>query len=622
MESQRTSILEDRQTSAENLGEIRLLCEGIFERMVNANNLAEWQKRAHEADMKIQTQGHQIQGLQDDLNQMCIRTNEQCKEREELRKELTGLRNAAVNEQAANQKVHGLTEKVQRFQGILNEKDTTITKANQNLEAVQEKLILQARIVQEREEQIQNEREQHKKALELSIQQRQQAITCAVDKETQELKANHQATEQRLQEADIARAQLERELAKARQEIEISSERNVEDIRQIQGEILAVTASVTESTTMLEEFEDVREDLRGSLENWSRQRADIDQIQYMLGRLARDQPNAIQMSNQLKELLEIQKKLAGTLEYHQPELISSRAVVVSGREQQNGETNTQLEHNSTLISSQLNVAAHLQEKSKNLKRKVMVKSPVNEDDHALPLSVEEERSTRRQSAPPRGIMKVGPHSAARGLEIDGKASNMDAQISVAPQAQSKRKIARRGSKAPFTTHSMYNRPVAGSVLESSVEPIDSNQPGSNGHGSGGIIDRITSSSGNSDITLNSSHETIETDDVDEPLTKRQRTFEADQHQIQGWQGAQRTKLSRSMSAQSSTQKPKDVESLETMPSEPNTLLTRGGAIERRSSGLVTYSSHSSVMKRSASQSFIISNAEKSVESQSTVGSSQ
>ncbi|OTA59709.1 hypothetical protein K449DRAFT_107789 [Hypoxylon sp. EC38] len=599
MESQRASILENQQTSTENLGEIRLLCEGIFERMVNANNLAEWQKRAHEADMKIQTQVHQIQGLQDDLNQMCIRTSEHCKESEELRQELTGLRNAAINEQAANQKIHGLTEQVQHFQRMLNEKDTTIAKANENLEAAQEKLILQARFLQERERQIQNEQEQHEKALELSIQQRQQAITCAVEKETQELKVNHQATEKRLQEADTFRAQLERELTNARQEVDISSKRNAEDIRQIQGEILAAITSVAESTTTLEEFENVREDLQGSLENWSRQRADIDQIQHMLGRLARDQPNAIQMSTQLKELLEIQKKLAGTLEYHQPELSNSGAVV-SCREQQHGEMNEHISEN---------VAAHSQEKSQNLKRKVMVKSPVNEDDYALPLSVEEERSTRRQSAPPRGIMKAGPYISTGLLETDGKASNLDGQTSAAPQAPSKRKIARRGLKTPFTTHSMYNRPVAGSVLESSSEQIDSSQIGPTGRGSDGNIYGITSAPGSSDGILNSFHKTSETDNVDEPPTKRQRTFGANQHQSQGWQGAQKIKLSRSMSAQSPAQNQKDVESSETMPLGSNTLLARGGAIERRSSGLVTYSSHSSVMKRSHSQSFLISGPE-------------
>ncbi|OTB13246.1 hypothetical protein K445DRAFT_320106, partial [Daldinia sp. EC12] len=49
---------------------------------------------------------------------------------------------------------------------------------------------------------------------------------------------------------------------------------------------------------------------------------------------------------------------------------------------------------------------YVQEESQGTKRKVMVKSPVDMDDHKSPMSVEQERSTRRHVAPLRGIMKV------------------------------------------------------------------------------------------------------------------------------------------------------------------------------------------------------------------------
>ncbi|KAI1416391.1 hypothetical protein F5Y13DRAFT_205269 [Hypoxylon sp. FL1857] len=603
-------MLENQRTSDENISEIHLLCEDVHERMINADDVADWQNRAHEADMKIHTQELQIQGLQDDLNQMCIRTNEQCKEREDLKKELAGLQNAAANEQTANQKIHGLTEQVERLQRLLNEKDIRITKINENLEAAQEKLRSQASVLQDREKQIQNEQEQHEKALELNMQQHKQAITQAIDKETQELRAKHQATEKQLQETDMARAQLEGELTNARQDAEASSKKNVEDLRQFGGEIIAAIASVTELTRRLEESEGEREGLRGSLEDWSRKRADIDQIQLMLGRLARDQPNAIQMSNQLKELLQIHKSLAGTLENHQVEPTNLGATIVSSQEQQHGETNTQPERNSDLGENQCIAAAHPQEKLETPKRKVMVKSPVNEDDHVFPLSVEEERSTRRQSAPPRGIMKVGHHSTLGELEAaHGKTSSMDAQGPLAPQVPSKRRIAKRGSNPLFTTHSMYNRPVAGSVLESNMDQVDSGRASSNEHRSDATLDGITSSPGISDTSANSLYEGVEIDSIDEPPMKRQRTFEVGQQRSQELHGTQKTKLSRSMSTYFPGQTPEGVETFEARPSGPRTLSSRGGPIERRSSGLMTYSSQSSVVRRSHNQSFITSNPE-------------
>ncbi|KAI0839650.1 hypothetical protein F5Y06DRAFT_286153 [Hypoxylon sp. FL0890] len=592
MESQRAFILENQETSDENLGEIHSLCGGIYEGMVNADNATQWRTKAHEADIKIHTQENQIQGLQDDLNQMCIRTNEQCKEREELRKELIELRSAVANEQAANQSVHTLTEQVENLQRMLNEKDTTIARANENLEAAQEKLRSQTRILQDREEQIHNEQEQHEIALELRFQQGKQAVTHAVDQETQELRAKNQATEKRLQEANTARAQLECELTNVRQKAEVSGKRNVEDLHQIRGEIAAVIALVTELTTRLEESEGERKGVQGSLQDWSRQRADIGQIQHMLGRLARDQPNAIQMSDQLKEVLEIQKKVAGILEYHQPVLTSPAARVIPSQEQQHQ-----------------NFAAHSQEKSQNPKRKVMVKSPVNGDDHLPPLSIEEERSTRRQSAPPRGIMKAVPHSTSREQEADEKAANIDTATPVVPQATPKRRIANRGSKIPLTTHSMYNRPVAGSVLETNMEQFDSSQASSNGYKSEAALDGTTSGPGNSNGAANSLYDIIETDNTEGPARKRQRIIEAGQQRNQELHGAKKIKLSRSMSAPFPAQQPEGSEPSEELPSKSKTFSLRGGPIERKPSGLLTYSSQSSATKRSHSQSFIAFNAE-------------
>ncbi|KAI1102883.1 hypothetical protein F4804DRAFT_353342 [Jackrogersella minutella] len=614
IESHQNSMLADQEIINENLGGIHVLCEGICERMTCADDVSKWQERAHDANMAIHTQIQQIQELQDDVHQMYIRNNEESEERVELKSQLAGLQNAATNEQAANEKVRGLTEEVGRLQRMLDDKETKLTKSNEDLEALREELRTQARILQDKEEQIRNEHEQHQKVIELTVQKHEEGLFQTVTEATKELGGQLQATEKRLEEANTVRAQLAQELADLKQELDISNKANIdEDVRQIRGELVAAITPMTKLAIDLQELDHEREILQGSLEKWSCDRNDIYQMRDLLRRLARDQPNAIQMSDQLKELLEIQKRLSGTLEYHRAGLAGSEAAVTSIQSQQNGETVARSEHISDLTSDLQNDADHLQEKLQSLNRKVVVKSPVTEDDYTSPMSVEEERSTRRHSLPPRGIMKVSNDSTSRESEKDGNVPDIDFQKPAVSQPPPNRRIAKRGSKPLLTTHSLYNRPVAGSVLEMSTGQVDASQAGSNGYKNNATMDSIASGSGSSDRTADSFYDIIDEDDVDEPPVKRPRINGVGQQQSQGLPVTQRVKVSQLMTTHISTQKPKDLQRTEELSSESRTLPLRGGPLQRRPSGLLTYGSQSSGMKRSLSQSSAISTAMKSTE---------
>ncbi|KAI2466855.1 hypothetical protein F4781DRAFT_444760 [Annulohypoxylon bovei var. microspora] len=607
MVSYRDSILADQGTLNENLGEIHLLCEGICERVEKADNVAIWQARTHDADMNIHTHIQQIQELQDEIHQMYIRTNEALEEREGLKGQLTSLQDAATNERAANQKADSLTEEVGLLRGVLNDRDTTITKSREDLEAAREELRAHARILQDKEEHAQNEHEQHQKAIELIVQQHKQAIIQAVSKTTKELQGQCQATEKRLQEADAARAQLEHELAELRQEVEFSSKANIdEDISRIRGELVEVITSITGLTTGLQESEHEREALQGNLEKWSRHRVEIDQMRNLLGRLAKDQPNAIKMSNQLRELLEIQKKMTGTLEYHQAGLANSEVAVSSNQSQRKGETAIRSKHDFNLVSS-LQSGVHVQDELQNPKRKVVVKSPANDDDPAFPMSVEEERSTRRHLLPPRGIMKIATRSNSKEQEVEGNTLVTDSQRPAAPQPSANRRIAKRGSKPILITHSLYNRPVAGSVSEVSTRHVDAIQASPTRYKGDDAIDHIA-------LDLGDSDRIVEVDNIEEPSMKRQRT--------NGVHVAQNIKASHSMSAHFIAQKSDNLEPVEKMPSGPKTLSFRGGPIERKPSGLLTYGSQGLGVKRPHNQPSTASNTMNSTDSQSTISSSQ
>lgn len=575
-----------------------MLCEGIYEKLTGLNDVAVWQERAHDSDMAINSHIEQIQDLQDELNQLYIRINEQTGERQELERRLAI---ATANEQITNEKVKTLAEQTERLQGIIGEKEIKVSESNKNLEAVQEELRKQTRVAQDRERHIQIEREKHQKAIELNVQQSKQEVSRAVTEKTKELTEKHQTTEKQLEEVEVARAQLEEELTKSRREGEMSRVNLDRDIRQIRGEVLTATTSIKKMTADLEETENEREALRGSLEGWSRGRVEVDQMKHILWRLARDQPNAIQMSDQLKQLLEVQKKVSGTLAYHQAKVIDAEA----GARDQSRSTKS---GNSSILTSNLQGnMSHAQEASQDLKRKVMVKSPVTMDDRVSPMSVEQERSTRRHTTPLRGIMKVITNDTLGEAEGGGNILEANTHVPVAPQLPLKRKIARRGSKPPLTTHSIYNRPVAGSILETDSEQVEASQAGPSGHIN---HNAIISDLAHPDSSAN------------EPPEKKQRISRNKQHEAQGSNISERVKLSRSMSGYFQARTLENKEPTKGALLDSSAPSRRGGPIRRKLPGLVTYGSQDPSQGLSHSQSSIISGTTGEADSQSTTASCQ
>ncbi|KAI1441946.1 hypothetical protein F5Y02DRAFT_271768 [Annulohypoxylon stygium] len=603
IDSHRDSILADQGTLNENLGEIHLLCTGIYEGMADANDVAGWQGRVHDADMVAHSYVQKIQELQDDVNQMHILSNQGLEEREKLKSQLAGLQNVAANEQAANEKAKLLEEEVKHLRGILNDRDATINKSSDDIEAVREELRAQARILQDKEEQIRSENERHQKAMELNVQQHKQETTRAVSTIAKECNEKLQAGEKRLQEAITVRMQLEHELGELRRERDISDQANIdEDLGQIRGELVEMVTSMTGLTIGLQESEHERGALQRSLEKWSRDRGEISQMRNLLGQLAKGQPNAIKMGEQLKELLEIQKRLSGTLEYHHTGLAKLGIAMGSGESQRNLETLIHPENHPDVTGDSRSDGVHTQE-LQNLKRKVVVKSPANDNEPTSLMSIEEERNTRRHLLPPRGIMKVTNQDTLREREVGGNVPVADSPRSIAQQPSTSRKVARRGSKGPLTTHSLYNRPVAGSVSGMNSGQGDENQHTHNGYAENDDMKQVESGDGDSGRLS-------EMNNVGEPPMKRQRT--------NGNQITQRVKLSHSMSGQLSTK----VDSREPVEVISPGSRTLGGPIERRPTGLLTYGSQGLGTKRPRSQSSIISNSTSATSSQSSTTSSQ
>lgn len=577
-----SAVVHDQQTLNDNLDQIHNLCNGISKEMSEVKNGADWQTIAQEAQFTTQDQRSQIHGLQDELQQTRVLLDKKSEEQVGLQRQLDILQANSKKEEIAATKIKDLTTQVQQLRAGLTEKDAALAGSKKDLAALQNELRTEAHKLRNLEEQIQSDRQAHAEAIEEGVRERDQAISDAVAQETKTIKEKCQLEERQLQERmSKERAQLEQALVQSRLAAETENENRAvvdEEFHRIRGELAAASTSITKLTENLEESEHKREALLESLEQWSRDRSVLGQMKERLDRLGKNQPDAIQMKRGLEELLELQRSLSSTVEYRQKQLNSAEAAAA----------------NFNPISNPQSGADHLALESQNLKRKVMVRSPVEDDNHASPVSIEEERRTRRHTTPSRSIMKLLTPTASGDSQVAGTGAIVDSQMPMEPQPAPKRKVARRVSKSTLNTHSMYNRPVAGSVPEISQEQEDASQVGSQTHKSDATLERGTSGEEVSDGRFNS-FSLLQ--DPEEPPMKRQRTSEVDQQPTQVSRTPM-TKLIHSMAEYFTGSKPRGQE---TAPA-PKTISSRGGPLERRPSGLITYGQSSLKRGRSSSQS--------------------
>ncbi|KAI0178708.1 hypothetical protein GGR52DRAFT_588569 [Hypoxylon sp. FL1284] len=457
-QSTASSALNNYKALNDNVDRVGALCDGIPNGVSEAKSAADWKSRAQVAELAAGGQTIQIESLQKQLHETRTLAEQRSGEKDELQAQLGILQANVEKENVTATKVKDLTTQVEQLHNSLHEKDADLIESKETLVTTQAELVLGKLRLRNIEEQLQNDRRSHAEAIEFSTRERSKAISDAVIQATERIEQEHRATErQREEEVIKERTQLEQELADLRQTEAGNRADTQQDLYQIKGELATANTLATNLAADLEESERGREALQESLRQWSRDRIAIGQMQQMIGHLAKEQPNANQMSDQLKELLELQRNLTDTVECHQAQLAEAQVAVAKGQTQK-GRTDEPSETGSSSTGSQHNGAEHSSVELLNLKRKVMLKSPAGEVDGVPPMSIEEERSTRRRSVPPRGIMKP-------------LTPNASGEVAASPP---KRKIAQGGSK-PINTHTLYNRPVAGVVPGKSQEQDDADE---------------------------------------------------------------------------------------------------------------------------------------------------
>ncbi|KAI1763338.1 hypothetical protein GGR53DRAFT_369032 [Hypoxylon sp. FL1150] len=594
------AAVHDRKVLNDNLDQIRIICNGISDGVAGVSSGAHWQTIAHENESTIRDQALQMQGLQHELQQARALLDKKSEEQAELQKSLDILQVNSENEELAMTKVKDLTAQVQQLQTSLSDKDAAIAESKNDLAAIQDELRTELRKFRDKEKEILDERQAYTrtigqkirdmekkdyierqaytKTMRKRMREQDEAALLRVSRETERIKEDYTRKERQLQE-DMSkeREQLEQELAKLREAAETKDGAVLdEELRRIKGELAAARTSVTRVAANLDESEQQRQALLKRCEQWSHDRHMLAQMNDRLDRIAKDQPDAIQLHRSLKELLELQRNLSSDVEYYEARLSSAEAATADSNptnNPQNGDDQLTLE-------------------SQSLKRKVMVRSPAEEVHRASLLSIEDERKTRRQTIPSRSIIKLPTPNASGESQATDSGAAIGTQMPGEPQPTPKRKVVKRG--LPLNTHSLYNRPVAGSVTGTSQEHEDASRAGSRTHTSDATPKRGTPSDEISDGRFNSFGHL---QDPEGRAVKRQRTSEVIQQPTQVSRTPM-TKLIHSMAGYFLSPKPRDQE---TAPA-PKTTSSRGGPLERRPSTLVTYGQSSLKRGRSSSQS--------------------
>ncbi|RYP01270.1 hypothetical protein DL763_000242 [Monosporascus cannonballus] len=542
----RDSPTETMEQLSENIDSIRCLCEGLHEQLCNSEAASDWQERFHQVNLTAQAQMQQIQQLDYHLQQATEGLNAQSEENKELQGRLTEMKNEARANKDSNTKIGDLIKQAERLETVLSEKDEVIKKSEEKIKIAEEKVRNQAHMLEEKEDQIHREVEEHKQSLETVLEERAK------------LRQHTKDLEKRIGDLICENSQLEDDLTKARQEISLNQHNN----SQLMGDLLTAEAE--------------RESLRPGHKEWKRTRVEIVQIIQIcqsLKRLAKDKTKSGEMDERLKELFEIQKRLSGK----------------SGT--QDGESSPE------------------REPSPLRQRQVLLKVP-GSYEREVAVSVQRERATRRNSGAVRGIMKPAARSTSKEMSAPTVADPAEqAKTPGATKPITRPRFARRGSQTTPAIHSSYNRPVAGAVAPGKLKKEgDDGADDAIGRGSTTKVPVNNRRRPTKDLSgdINSPPKkrqrgSTNTADQKTKLSQSMSEYfpdpsrEVPDSQSSFTTAGQKTKLSRSMSGlfpDPSREVPDSQPSSTSMPVQPEAL-SSGTRHHRRLSGLVTYGSQSS-----------------------------
>ncbi|TGJ88523.1 hypothetical protein E0Z10_g192 [Xylaria hypoxylon] len=419
------------------------VCISFGKQIQSSQNASEWQEKFGKAQMDHQALLRQTDRLKEKLAKMQDEAKMQLGQHESLQQELNSLRASAKATDESNGLIEILQKENERIQGSLDEKEICIRGLEDELRGIHEALSAQNCRLEDNERQIQDEQEKLTQAVASCHEQQDQAVKQARAEECARTRAEYCNIENRLHEAEQGCDRLQNELVQVKQNAEIALKNSKDEaVRQAQEVLEPIVGLMDKVTEGLQTAKHTKDDLKEKLEAWSNGHVELSLLRQAVRKIEKGQTKAIENGNLLGELLDVEKKLEATWQWHNSEVDAlNRAIDLEKSVKADMERFNRQGHKGKQVPG----IPHA------VNRRVMVKSPGTDDDHnkMVPISNEEERATRRQIASLRGIMK----SAV--LQVERR-----------PEEQHHKAFSR----------SAYNRPVLGSSARVEEEPVNEAMP--------------------------------------------------------------------------------------------------------------------------------------------------
>ncbi|KAI3333914.1 hypothetical protein F4824DRAFT_512785 [Ustulina deusta] len=433
---------------------IRESCTSLSEQIQSSQNASEWQEKFGKAQMDYQTLLRETDRLKEKLAKMHDEAKTQREEQESLQRELSSLRASAKATDASNTLIENLEKEKQKIQGCLDEKEICIRGLEDQLREVNEALSAQDCRLKDQDRQLHGEREKLAKAIAKCHEQRDEAVKQAREECTRTQAECHNI-ENRLHDAEQDCSRLQEEIVRVKQRAKNALQNSKDEAASQAQEILKPMADLMNKVSEgLQTSEQAKGDLHAKLEAWSNDHVEMSVLRQAVQKLAKDQEKNIENGKLLGELLDVQKRLDNTWQWHKSEVDAlNRAAELEKSVKADMERASLYWHKGKQIPEILHVTD----------RHVTIRSPgidYGHNERMAPLSVEEEQVTRRQVASLKGIMKPPV------LQVEGRPEEQYHETFLATTKQagvsSKQLVASSDAKSALVSHSAYNRPVLGS----------------------------------------------------------------------------------------------------------------------------------------------------------------
>ncbi|KAI5922414.1 hypothetical protein F4810DRAFT_711530 [Camillea tinctor] len=601
---------EDNGKLQADIESIRNLCESLMMKILDYDIVEQWQRKFCDIEVATMSQKHKIEELEESLSLAQGHAKTQCQTEQQLRQELTRLKDVEDTNEVSIQKVNALTEQVAQLREIIAEKSATITQRDDSVRIAQEQLRNQTQMLKERDDRLESKRleyETYKHKTNIDVQTLEQAILQA-SSQKKIAEEQCQVLQTQLAAAETAQTQLQEELEKRQSTNRLERLKINDSLEKALGMLTATTDQATKIMEGFQLTEDIQKALKPELDGWLNDRLEIGKLKQVVENIKKDQPNTIEVTSQLKELVDIQKKLSRTKQHHEKQLAEIHAVVsLSDDASKRNERPIFPEDPSSSQDFSNTIAEPSLEQASYSRRRVVVKSPISDDDAAAPISIEQERVTRRQAITPRGIIKAVTQNLTGELEgVDNEDAAITQTQTRAPVTKPRVEIS-RSSKVPPITYSTYNRPVAGSIVRRTSNDEESNVL-INFDQNEKVRKRSRDAQVRTEVEDNSMHILPRPENPMERPIKRQREYGSEQIQRSLSGSNQGARLSRSMSQYFAS--PMENPEMRYEPVYHHTGLEseRGGPLVRKPKILATYGSQSSVTASADSQESFILNS--------------